>query len=242
MGDVPEARVPEMVKLMFDRGYGYIGMSPFPSSDEGDDAYGQLDTDHIAATLDAIKLGWTAITDPDARRLQAVTDAEEYEWSCDATLFHCRPVCMRTTGTTTMVVSDSLCEGVATDPCGCQCLFDAAWTCDGDKVVCTAQDTATLQRTRVGDMVCSSRGAEMPPRAGFSEAVLGECDAQYVPAGDYPSVQCMRTYEESLAQRKDANTISGIPAGLPEDVLIHEYTIDSFALPAAFAVLAALYA
>jgi len=244
--DVPggaDGKVTTMVNLMFDRGYGYVGMHPFPSGDEGENAYFQFDAAHITETLNAVEAGWSQITN---RRLQATDAPDEFQWSCDATLFHCGPVCMRTTGTTTMIVSDSQCEGVAPDGCGCQCLFDAAWTCEGDEVVCTAQDTVTMERRRVGDMVCSTRGSEAPARASFSEAVYGECAPQYVSAGDYPSAQCMAVYEERYAQREARQATTEAPKGVEGvfvDTAVDDFTMDaSVALPAALCFLAAFYA
>ena len=40
-----------MVNLMFDRGYGYVGLHPFPSGDGGDNAYNQFSVTHIKETL-----------------------------------------------------------------------------------------------------------------------------------------------------------------------------------------------
>jgi hypothetical protein len=251
--NVGQGQVTEMAKLMFDRGYGYIGLHSYAASYRDADTelgpYSKV-SEHVTEILAAIKDGWKEIT-KDGRRLQAVTDAPDvFQWSCDATLFHCGAVCMRTTGTTTMIVSDAQCEGVP-DKCGCQCLFEAAWTCEGEKVVCTAKDTTTLERRRVGDLVCSSRGTAKPARAGFAEAVLDQCTPQYVAAGDAPAGVCLAFYEERVVKRKAAEDaaleaeLNPTPAAVEETVFVEEFAFDdieSVAFPAALFALAALYA
>jgi hypothetical protein len=232
--DVPEAKIEDMVELMFDRGYGYIGMHDKAATADGAQAYAKLSA-VVTKTINAIKDGDRA----NYRRLQAVTDKpDEFVWSCDATLFHCRPVCMRTTGLTTMVVPDAQCEGVAKDPCGCKCLFDAAWECDGDAVVCMATDT-NLERSHVGDRVCSSRGFDKPKRESFKAVMADECAPMKLTIGDYPSAQCMAKYETPYEPATAAPVIND----LTEDVVFDAgEIIDSSALPAALFAFAALYA
>jgi len=184
-----------LAELLFDRGYGYIGLHAGAVGADGVGSYGTVSTSLTAAL--------TAISAADrnsvggnvgaGRRLQAETPST-YEWSCDAAQFYCAPVCMRTTGVITAIVPDSKCEGVK-QTCSCSCLYDAQWDCVDGAVVCKATHTTKLEPEIVGDLVCSTRGTKKPET----------CIRQLTARGTYPEQQCMTQFQEEKETRLAAN-------------------------------------
>jgi len=239
-----------LAELLFDRGYGYVGLHSASTGVKGVDSYGTVSTG-LQAALAAI-----AAADKSAsRRLQgrklAEAPASTYEWSCDAAQFYCAPVCMRTTGLVTSIVPDSKCEGQK-QTCSCSCLYDAHWDCVDGGVVCKATHTTRLVPEIVGDLVCATRGTEKP----------ATCIRQLTARGTYPEEQCMTQFEEAktarlaanvareeaaaareaakaaAAAKADTTTEPTTPAPELKDVV----DVQSSALPAALLALAGLFA
>jgi len=105
-----------------------------------------------------------------------------------------------------VIVAKSECAGVAPDPCGCKCFFDAAWTCSGDEVVCTATSSSTLQELTAGDLLCTSRGSKKPTIDTFTQRVAGKCEKKPV-SGKRPTDACLakaQTAKEDRAAKKAA--------------------------------------
>merc|ERR1719240_1623024 len=156
-------------------------------------------------------------------------------------------------GVVTRTVADEKCAGVAPDPCGCKCLFDAAWTCSGDDVVCQATNSLTLERKTVRDLVCLGRGSEQPSIDSFTKRVAGACENKPV-AGYYPSETCMAKAQEEAAAKAEAeaaeaaaaaatstaspSVVAPVDAGVPE--VEDGMSIESFAAAATLAAVAAL--
>jgi hypothetical protein len=178
----------DLAKLLFDRGYGYIGLH----AADGEDAYGQVSA-RLSDALTAIDTA-TRSSVGGGRRLQEAETPSTYEWSCDAAQFYCAPVCMRTTGVVTAIVPDSKCEGMK-QTCSCSCLYDAHWDCVDGAVVCKATHTTKLEPEIVGDLVCSTRGTKKPET----------CIRQLTARGTYPEQQCMTQFQEEKEARLAAN-------------------------------------
>jgi hypothetical protein len=153
---VTDATSTAAIATLFDRGYGWV----YLSDQTGFETRSTITT----AVLDAIEATATGRRLA-GRRLQS---SAPY-WGCDDTLLECKPVCLKDMGLTTSKVSDQLCEaetritseGAPISPCSCKCYHEAAWTCEGDAVVCKAKFGAEELRT-VGDKVCEIRGAPKP--------------------------------------------------------------------------------
>jgi hypothetical protein len=178
----------DLAKLLFDRGYGYIGLH----AADGEDAYGEV-SGRLSDALTAINSA-TRSSVGGGRRLQEAETPSTYEWSCDAAQFYCAPVCMRTTGVVTAIVPDSKCEGMK-QTCSCSCLYDAHWDCVDGAVVCKATHTTKLEPEIVGDLVCSTRGTKKPET----------CIRQLTARGTYPEQQCMTQFQEEKEARLAAN-------------------------------------
>merc|ERR1719359_1884921 len=178
----------DLAKLLFDRGYGYIGLH----AADGATAYGEVSA-RLSDALAAINSA-TRSSVGGGRRLQEAETPSTYEWSCDAAQFYCAPVCMRTTGVVTAIVPDSKCEGMK-QTCSCSCLYDAHWDCVDGAVVCKATHTTKLEPEIVGDLVCSTRGTKKPET----------CIRQLTARGTYPEQQCMTQFQEEKEARLAVN-------------------------------------
>jgi hypothetical protein len=197
-------QIETVAKMLFDRGYGYVYIQEF------DDAgyYGDsgLTSGYFTKLVAAINKKNTGVdfTPCTERRLQTVdTGVATYKWGCDSTEFECAPVCLKTTGVVTTDVAKSYCAGVAPDPCGCKCLFEAAWTCSGDTVVCEATNSLTLERSNVGSLVCSSRSSVPKPSiSSFTQRVADKCENKPVPSFT-PSSECMERAKITKAGRDE---------------------------------------
>jgi hypothetical protein len=263
--EVDTSNVDCVANKLYDRGYGYIYLQ------EGDHEakFGEEGTaNYFKDVLVAIAgvsangansetcTGNEGVTPGGDRRLQTVdTGVATYTWGCDSTGLECKPVCFMEKGFMTNNVADSKCAGVAPDPCGCKCFFDAAWTCSGDNVVCQATNSLTLERSNVGGLLCASRGSKKPTIDSFTKRVNGECENKLV-AGFYPSETCMakaqKTKEDREAALKAAAeeaaraaSSTAAPAdGMQESTEIEnnmpEMLIESFAAVATVAAVAAL--
>merc|ERR1719359_1568784 len=228
----------DVAKLLFDRGYGYVGLH----AAAGENAYGTVSTT-LTTALSAIA---TADKSTSARRLQEVTST--FEWSCDAAQFYCAPVCMRTTGVVTSIVPDAKCAGQK-QTCSCSCLYDAHWDCVDGAVVCKATHTTRLEPEIVGDLVCATRGTEKPTT----------CIRQLTARGTYPEQQCMTQFQEEKETRLKATKALEEAAAAREaarvarlaemntkptepEQTLNTLDVQSSALPAALLALAGLFA
>jgi hypothetical protein len=160
---------------LFDRGYGYV----FLTSEAGFDTKSSITADVL-----------TAIEATATRRLQErrLTASAPF-WSCDDTLFECKPVCLKKMGVVTTKVSDTLCSAAPMDQCACKCYHEAQWTCEGDSVVCKAKFGAGELKT-VGDKVCETRGAKKPASA-VELRVASQCEPMTEMRGSAPASECL---------------------------------------------------
>merc|ERR1711935_517634 len=170
--------------------------------------------------------------EPEDRRLQATSN--EAHWGCDDTLFECRPVCLQTTGVTTIKLGDSSCTAAPMDECSCPCYYDAHWTCRDDNVICVAsmRDEALV----VGDAVCTSRGSPKPQLNEFVERMSStygpsSCEKKPSTRGAWPAQTCIAQWNEVTTIEEDEESSTSDD----EDTIL-----ESFAAPAflAAAVLA----
>jgi len=220
------------VQKLFDRGYGYVGMVS--------DTY-KTTNDHIKATFDAISDGYRRLRESETKPLleRRLTSSDRYHWACDDARFHCKPVCMRESGFTTTVVRDELCADSPFDDCACDCLFDAEWTCLEGSVACVAKDTVFLEHTKVGDMVCATRGKEKPVReCGRDSAGIDNLEwVEVLPRGTRPSQVCLAQYEHGKAKRAGLHA-----APFPGLLADMEFSVQGSAFPLAVAALAVVLA
>jgi hypothetical protein len=258
--DVQAGSIATVADTMFDRGYGYV----YLQAGDAESKFTSATDTYFKTLAEAIVAKNADIT---GRRLQALDNGvATYKWECDATQYECKPICSMQQGVVTRTVADSKCAGVAPDPCGCKCLFDAAWTCSGDDVVCQATNSLTLDRKTVGDLVCLGRGSEQPSIDSFTKRVAGACENKPV-AGYYPSETCMAKAQEVKDERDAAikaqeeaaakaeaeaaeaaaaaatstaspSVVAPVDAGVPE--VEDEMSIESFAAAATLAAVAAL--
>jgi hypothetical protein len=176
---------------LYDRGYGIVHIHSTSSfADEPADLQAVLDR------VTAQKTGGRRLTEE--RRLTANTPT--YRWSCDDTLFKCGPVCLKTQGVSTIEVPDTECAGEPLDPCGCDCLYDARWACDGGDVICQAKDTHSLTHRKVADLVCEMRGDKKPEIDSFTLRTAGECVEVPTARGNVPTQQCLDQYTDAKAE------------------------------------------
>jgi hypothetical protein len=164
------------VSTLFDRGYGYVYLTSEPGLETKSTMMTALIAE-IESTSTRRKL--------QARRLEASAPF----WGCDDTLFHCKPICMKKQGVTTVKVNDNQCAGEPQDPCACKCYHEAQWTCEGDSVVCKARYGAGELEV-VGDKVCESRGSEKPESAEELR-VASTCEPDKDMRGDSPTEECL---------------------------------------------------
>jgi len=214
------------IATLFDRGYGWV----FLTSEAGFDTKSTM----TAAVLGAIEA--TATRRLQSRRLEA----SKPFWSCDDTLFECKPVCLKKMGVVTTKVSDKLCADAPMDQCACKCYHEAQWTCEGDSVVCKAKFGAGELKT-VGDKVCETRGAPKPASA-TELRVASQCEPMTEMRGSSPAAQCLAqwgTPEPTDAPAKATEAPTEAPAKV-EKVAVPVME-ESFATALAVAALA-LYA
>jgi len=198
------------------------------------------------------------------RRLQTVVDDGQSttQWTCDDTLFECSPICVRSTGVTSTQVANQECAGAPLDACSCSCLYDAAWTCEGDEVVCAAKDTTTLESRVVGDMVCITRGTEKPVITEFEQREAATCEAKPVARGSFPTAQCLEKYTAEKTEREAAalaaaqaaivtafplvkdvvNTVAADTTAAPTKEALDTEIMESVAVPVAVLAAVALFA
>jgi len=234
---VPAGSITTTATTLFDRGYGWVYL-------HSADSFGTEST-HTVAALDAVEDRSTRrlSVEPEERRLQATSN--EAQWGCDDTLFECRPVCLQTTGVTTIKLGDSFCTAAPMDECSCPCYYDAHWTCKDENVICVAsmRDEAVV----VGDAVCTSRGSPKPELNQFVERVAGICSAREkkpTTRGAWPAQTCIAEWNEVTITEEDDETSASSEddeTTIPEERVEQEDIIlESFAAPAflAAAVLA----
>jgi hypothetical protein len=199
-----EAGKESILTKLFDRGYGYVYLTP-----ESDFAT----TSQKLATLitgihkKTVKQSWA----PPGRRLEAERalqtqddGLEVTQFECDDTLFECQPVCVETMGVARSKVSVGKCSGVKPGQCSCRCFYDAYWTCENKAVVCKATITGGVEQT-VGDLVCATRGTPKPKwDATAVQLTAGECEALPVLREERPAEACLSQYAEQAAARASA--------------------------------------
>jgi hypothetical protein len=204
VADVPEGDIDAAAAALFDRGYGFVHLHS--AADYSTPSV------HLAEVLAAVARQKTG-----GRRLgrSLTSSSPTYRWGCDDALVACAPVCLQTTGLSTVKVPASECAGAPLDPCGCDCIYDAEWACDaGGAAACFAKDTRAGDDLReVADVVCEMRGTPKPSfdagcyvmGTGRGEAPSAECRAQSEAAGawraacgDVAPELCRLRYEAGL--------------------------------------------
>merc|ERR1711869_67061 len=173
---VTERSTVDDVKVLFDRGYGWV----YLTSETGFETKSTI-MDDLLDEIEGVAAG---------RRLQArrLTASAPF-WGCDDTLFECKPICMKKMGVVTTKVADSLCSAAPMDQCACKCFHEAQWTCEGSSVVCKAKFGAGELKT-VGDKVCETRGAPKPASIGELR-VASSCEPVTEMRGSAPTAQCL---------------------------------------------------
>jgi len=227
---VPEEDITDTATTLFDRGYGWVYL-------HSADAFGTEST-HTIAALDAVE-GRSArrlSVEPEQRRLQAA----EPKWGCDDTLFECRPVCLQTSGVTTIKLGDSACNGAPMDQCSCACYYNAHWTCKGDDVICVASMRDEV--VEVGAAVCTSRGTPKPLLTTFVERVASTCEKKGTTRGSWPAQECLAQWNEVTDSEEVEESTVESSEEVEESTASEEekeedgITVESFAAPAFLAV------
>merc|ERR1719463_963569 len=188
---VTERSTVDDVKVLFDRGYGWV----YLTSETGFETKSTI-MDDLLDEIEGVASG---------RRLQArrLTASAPF-WGCDDTLFECKPICLKKMGVTTTKVADSLCSAAPMDQCSCKCFHEAQWTCEGSSVVCKAKFGVGELKT-VGDKVCETRGAAKP--ASTAELrVASVCEPVTEMRGSSPTAQCLAQWGTPAPVEEKPNT------------------------------------
>jgi len=180
---VTEASDTSAIATLIDRGYGYV----YLTSEAGFDTASSLTTAVMSALEGTRRLEATG------RRLQ---DSDPH-WGCDDTLFECKPICIKTMGTVSTKVADTLCAAEPLDQCSCKCMHEAQWVCDGEEWVCKARYGEEELKT-VGDKVCETRGAPKPEYTTES-AMSTECEPITEMRGSSPAAVCLERWATTEA-------------------------------------------
>jgi len=217
---VAKGDIATKAKALFDRGYGWVYLHKHAS-------YAK----HSADTKDALKVvqdrkgNQRRLFEEAPRRLQA----SNAQWSCDDTLYECRPVCFATYGVTVAKVADEQCTDAPMDACSCPCYYDAKWsTCHGDEVACVA--TMKGEETVVGDLICANRGTPKPEHATL-QRMMADCQEESVKHGTFPAATCVENFGATDAPATEAPTTEA-PTAAPVVEETNDINIESFAAPA----------
>jgi len=215
---VAKADIETKANAIFDRGYGWVYLHAHAS-------YGKYSAD----TKDALKV----VQDRTGRRLSEEAprrlEASSAQWSCDDTLYECRPVCFATYGVTVAKVADEQCTDAPMDACSCPCYYDAKWsTCHGDEVACVA--TMKGEETVVGDLICANRGTPKPEHATL-QRMMADCQEESVKHGTFPAATCVENFGATDAPATEAPTTEA-PTAAPVVEETNDINIESFAAPA----------
>jgi hypothetical protein len=218
---VTEATDLSAVEVLVDRGYGWI----YVTTAAGFDSKSSIAMGDLLSTIEG---------QGTRRKLRARgLEASAPFWSCDDTLFACKPVCVKKTGLVTTKVSDTLCAAEPMDQCACKCYHSAQWTCVGESVVCMAKFGAG-ELQAVGDKVCETRGAPKP--ASVAELrVASQCEPMTEMRGSAPTAECLAQWETTPAPQESLDAVPTVKPSA-EDLLLLEG--EAFAATLALAAIA----